>query len=350
MSGAVVVPDLGDQPAPAVLVRWLVAAGTDVRVGQPVAELAVDKAEIEVASPAAGALGRSAVAVADAVRAGQVLATVSAAPSTDDRRSGAATGSRAAAPRSTVASTAPREDASTWTEPLSPTRKAIARTMMRSLATSAQLTAVREIDVSAVMQARAELGAAFRERTGVSLSPLPFLIRAACLALGRHPAVNASIDTEAGTATFRRHVDLGVAVDTPRGLLVATVPEADDLTVGGLATAISAVAKRARAGELRPTDTRQPTFTVTNTGTGGTTLGTPILVPPQVAILATYAIERRPAVVTDAAGNEAIAARWRCDLALTYDHRMLDGADAARFLADVATTVEGTDLRGEIRG
>lgn len=342
MTGDVRVPALGRDIDAAVVARWLAAPGDHVTAGQVVVELAADKAEMEVTAPADGYLIQRHAEEHTAVSVGDLLATVG-------RVGKVAEGVPATAPPEPPASVPElsREPGSV-TRPLSRTRKVIAETMMSSLKTTAQLTAIREVDVTRVMALRASTKDAFRHRYGVSLSPLAFLTRAACVALLRHPALNATIDMDAGTATYYGDIALGMAVDTPRGLVVVRIPDAGNLTVGGLARAVADLAGRARDGRLRPDDTGRSTFTVTNTGSGGTTAGTPILNPPQVGILGTYAIERRIAIVTDATGEEVFAARWRCNLALTYDHRMLDGADAARYLADVKQLVEDHDFTGEI--
>lgn len=344
MTTKIHVPDLGDDVHTAVVARWLAAPGDAVEAGQVVAELVADKAELAVATPADGRLERRHAEEHAAVAPGDVLATIGPTEAETPRPAP----TRSLPTADAVASYPTSGGAGSVTRPLSRMRKVIAQTMMTSLQTTAQLTAIREVDVTRIMALRAQAKDAFRERYGVPLSPLAFLTRAACIALGNHPALNATIDMDAGTATYHGAIDLGMAVDTPRGLVVVRVPDAGNLTVGGLARAVAALAGRAREGRLGPHDTGRSTFTVTNTGSGGTTAGTPILNPPQVGILGTYAIERRPAVVTDATGQEVFAARWRCNLALTYDHRMLDGADAARYLADVKGLVEGHDFSGEI--
>ncbi|WP_341250640.1 2-oxo acid dehydrogenase subunit E2 [Euzebya pacifica] len=232
---------------------------------------------------------------------------------------------------------------------LSRIRKVTARTMTRSLQSTAQLTSAVEVDMTAVMAVRAARRTAFRERTGTDLSPLPFIARAVTLVLPRHPSLNASIDLDGGFATLYRRVHLGIAVDTDKGLLVPTVTDAHDLTTAGLATAIGSVASTSRTGGLGPDDLTGGTFTISNTGSRGTLLDTPILNPPQVAILATCAIEKRPVIRTED-GNESIAIRWMSYLCLTYDHRLVDGADAGRFLTDLKQTLASHDFASEIPG
>jgi pyruvate dehydrogenase E2 component (dihydrolipoamide acetyltransferase) len=226
-------------------------------------------------------------------------------------------------------------------------RKATAKAMHNALQTTAQLTAAVEVDVTAIMNLRAAYKDAFKAKEGVSLSPLPIISRAVCMVLPRHPALNSSIDLDAGTATFHNYINLGMAVDTEAGLLVPNVKDAQDLTVPGLARRIADLAGRARSKKLQPDDISGATFTITNTGSRGTLWDTPIFTPPQVAILATCAIEKRAVVVSDAYGD-SIAIRWMTYLCLSYDHRMVDGADTARFLQDLKYTLETHDFRGEL--
>jgi pyruvate dehydrogenase E2 component (dihydrolipoamide acetyltransferase) len=230
---------------------------------------------------------------------------------------------------------------------LSRVRKAIAKGMLESLQTTAQLTAAVEVDLTAIMNLRTAVKDAFKAQHGASLSPLPIIARAVMMTLPRHPAVNSRIDTDAGTATYYNFVNLGMAVDTERGLLVPNIKDAQDLTVPGLARRIADLAKRTRDKKLQPDEISGGTFTITNTGSRGTLFDTPILNPPEVAILATCAIEKRPVVVSDAYGD-SIAIRWMSYLCLTYDHRMLDGADAARFLQDLTYTLETHDFSQEL--
>jgi 2-oxoglutarate dehydrogenase E2 component (dihydrolipoamide succinyltransferase) len=234
-------------------------------------------------------------------------------------------------------------------QPLTRIRRAIANSMMHSLHTTAQLTAAVEADVTAVMHLREEHRNGFKSAQGVSLSPLPMIARVVVDALRRHPVINASIDTEAGTVTYHDYVNLGIAVDTDRGLLVPNIKDAQSLDVAGLARSIGDLATRTRERRVTPDDISGGTFTITNTGSRGTLFDTPILNPPEAAILATCAIEKRPVVVEDALG-ESVAIRWMTYLCLSYDHRLVDGADAARFLSDVKEGLATLDLSGEVAG
>ena len=240
------------------------------------------------------------------------------------------------------------DGARTRVEDLSRIRQRIAAKMMESLESSAQLTTVQEADITRAMQVRARVKDEFKEREGVSLSPFVFLCHAAVLALRNHTKLNAQADWNAGRVTFHDYVNLGIAVDTEKGLLVPNVKGADDLSLAGLARAISDVANRARGkGKLEMSDIEGGTFTVTNTGSVGVLIDTPILNYPEVAILGTGAVKKRP-VVLDTDAGPSIAIRDMLYLSMTYDHRLIDGADAARFVTEVKDIVETHDWQAEI--
>jgi 2-oxoglutarate dehydrogenase E2 component (dihydrolipoamide succinyltransferase) len=212
-------------------------------------------------------------------------------------------------------------------EKLTRIRLRIAARMQESQEKTAQLTTVQEADMTAIMRLRAQVKDDFKRREGVSLSPFVFLARAAVLAIKRHPTANSRVDWDAGEVLYRDYVNLGIAVDTEKGLLVPNIKNADDLTLAALARGIVDVATRARAkGQLEMSDIQGGTFTVTNTGSRGVLIDTPILNYPEVAILGTGAIQKRPVVVEDGLGA-TIAIRDMVYLCLTYDHQILDGAD-----------------------
>jgi 2-oxoglutarate dehydrogenase E2 component (dihydrolipoamide succinyltransferase) len=217
-------------------------------------------------------------------------------------------------------------------------RKLIATRMVESLQVSAQLTTVVEVDLTKVARIRERSKKDFLAREGVKLSFLPFLALAATEALKAHPMVNASI--EGDEVVHHGTENLSIAVDTDKGLIVPVVKNAGDLNIAGLARAIADVADRTRNNKITPDDLAGGTFTITNTGSRGALFDTPIINQPQVAILGTGAIVKRPVVVTDADGGETIAIRSMMYLALTYDHRIVDGADAARFLGTMKTRLE----------
>jgi 2-oxoglutarate dehydrogenase E2 component (dihydrolipoamide succinyltransferase) len=249
-----------------------------------------------------------------------------------------------AAPTATTAATprpaAPLSELRGRTEPMSRLRKVIAERMVESLQISAQLTSVVEVDVTRIYSLRNRSKAAFESREGVKLSFLPFFAKATCEALKQFPNVNATLDQEAGTVTYFDAEHVGIAVDTERGLLVPVIRDAGDLNIGGLARKINDLAERTRTNKLSPDELSGGTFTITNTGSRGALFDTPIINQPQVAILGTGAVVKRPVVTTDDTGADVISVRHMVYLALTYDHRLVDGADAARFLSAIKARLE----------
>jgi 2-oxoglutarate dehydrogenase E2 component (dihydrolipoamide succinyltransferase) len=219
-------------------------------------------------------------------------------------------------------------------------RKVIATRMHESLQSSAQLTTVVEVDVTRIARLRDKAKGEFLAREGVKLSFLPFFAKAAIDALKTHPSLNASIDMEKGEVTYFDHENLSVAVDTERGLLTPVIKDAGDLSVAGLAKKIADVAERTRTNKITPDELAGGTFTLTNTGSRGALFDTPIINQPQVAILGTGSVVKRPVVIDDPNLGETIAVRQMVYFALTYDHRLVDGADAARFLSDVRARLE----------
>ncbi|MEI6215734.1 MAG: 2-oxoglutarate dehydrogenase, E2 component, dihydrolipoamide succinyltransferase [Actinomycetes bacterium] len=217
-------------------------------------------------------------------------------------------------------------------------RKVIAARMVESLQTSAQLTTVIEVDVSKIARLRDRAKASFEAREGVKLTFLPFFAVAVCEALKQHPVVNASLDGDMITYHGAEH--LGVAVDTEKGLLVPVIRDAGDLNIGGVARKIVDVAARTRDNKIKPDELGGGTFTITNTGSRGALFDTPIINQPQVAILGLGAVVKRPVVMKGDDGGETIAIRSMVYLALSYDHRIVDGADAARFLVTLKTRLE----------
>ena len=232
------------------------------------------------------------------------------------------------------------------TEKMSRLRQVIADRMIDSLQTSAQLTTVVEVDVTRVAALRARAKNDFLAKNGTKLTFLPFFVQAATEALKAHPKINASI--EGKNVTYHDVEHVGIAVDTPRGLLVPVVKNAGDLNIPGLAKRINDLAARTRDNKVNPDELSGSTFTITNTGSGGALFDTPIINQPEVAILGLGAIQRQPRVIKDADGGEVIAIRSVCYLALSYDHRLVDGADAARYLMTVKKRLEEGDFGGEL--
>jgi pyruvate dehydrogenase E2 component (dihydrolipoamide acetyltransferase) len=219
-------------------------------------------------------------------------------------------------------------------------RQITAKKTRESLQATAQLTQTHEVDLTKIVALRARAKAGFSEREGVNLTFLPFFARAAIDALKTHPNVNASYNEDTKEITYYDAEHLGFAVDTEQGLLSPVVHNAGDLSLAGLARAIADIAARARSGNLKPDELSGGTFTITNIGSQGALFDTPILVPPQAAMLGTGAIVKRPRVVVDDNGNESIGVRSICYLPLTYDHRLIDGADAGRFLTTIKRRLE----------
>ena len=227
-------------------------------------------------------------------------------------------------------------------------RQLTASKTVESLQTTAQLTQVHEADVTKIAVLRARAKAGFTAREGVNLTFLPFFAKAVVEALGVHPNVNASYDQDAKEIIYHAEVHLGIAVDTDQGLLSPVIHNASDLSLAGLARAIADIADRARNGKLKPDDLSGGTFTITNIGSQGALFDTPILVPPQAAMLGTGAIVKRPTVVTDESGAESIGVRSVCYLPLTYDHRLIDGADAGRFLTTIRHRLEDAAFEADL--
>ncbi len=234
------------------------------------------------------------------------------------------------------------------TEPLSRLRKVIAQRMVESLQVSAQLTTVVEVDVTKIATLRNRVKKSFEQREGVKLSFMPFFVKASVEALKQYPQLNASIDMTAGTVTYYSDENIGIAVDTERGLLVPVIHQAGDLNIAGIARQISDLAERTRTSKVSPDDLSGGTFTVTNTGSRGALFDTPIVNLPQVAILGTGAVVKRPVAVTDDNGQDVIAIRSMVYLALSYDHRLVDGADAARFLSTIKARLEEASFDAEL--
>ncbi|GGP14936.1 2-oxoglutarate dehydrogenase, E2 component, dihydrolipoamide succinyltransferase [Nonomuraea glycinis] len=225
------------------------------------------------------------------------------------------------------------------TEKMTRLRQTIAKRMVESLQTAAQLTSVVEVDVTKIARLRAKVKDDFFRREGVKLTFTPFFALATVEALKQHPKLNATINNETNEVTYFDVENLGVAVDTERGLLAAVVKDAGDLNLAGLARKVTDLAERTRANKVTPDEITGGTFTLTNTGSRGALFDTPILNQPQVGMLGTGAVVKRP-VVVDTPEGEVIAVRSMVYLALTYDHRLVDGADAARFLTTIKRRLE----------
>ncbi|WP_068922536.1 2-oxoglutarate dehydrogenase, E2 component, dihydrolipoamide succinyltransferase, partial [Planobispora rosea] len=233
------------------------------------------------------------------------------------------------------------------TEKMSRLRQTIAKRMVESLQVSAQLTSVVEVDVTRIARLRDRAKTEFQRREGVKLSFMPFFALAAVEALKQHPKLNATINSETNEVTYFDAEHLGFATDTERGLLVPVIKNAGDLNIAGLARKIADLAERTRANKVSPDEITGGTFTLTNTGSRGALFDTPILNQPQVGMLGTGAVVKRP-VVVDTPEGEVIAVRSMVYLALSYDHRLVDGADAARFLTTIKRRLEEGNFENQL--
>ncbi|GAA4970631.1 2-oxoglutarate dehydrogenase, E2 component, dihydrolipoamide succinyltransferase [Actinoplanes utahensis] len=234
------------------------------------------------------------------------------------------------------------------TEKLPRIRQTIARRMVESLQVSAQLTTVVEVDVTKIANLRNKAKAAFQAKHGVKLTFLPFFALATVEALQQHPVVNSSLDMEAGTVTYHGAEHLGIAVDAPKGLVVPVIKDAGDLNLAGLSKRIADLADRTRNNKIGPDEIGGGTFTLTNTGSRGALFDTPIINQPQVGILGLGAVVKRPVIVNDPELGEIIAPRSMVYLALSYDHRIVDGADAARFLGTLKERLEAGHFEADL--
>jgi 2-oxoglutarate dehydrogenase E2 component (dihydrolipoamide succinyltransferase) len=391
----IAMPQMGISVAEGTIVEWRVRPGDQVEADQTVCDVSTDKVEVEIPSPAAGVLARIAVEPGETVEVGTVLAELDVGggarlesePSEEDhsrvyspivRRMAAEhdvdlerveghgiggrvrkadlvaflekhEGERTERPLHTESpyrpepeSGAPRPpDASALRagarrEPMSPMRSQIARRMVESVQTAAHCTTVVEVDFGRVAARRAELREGMADR-GVNLTYLAFVAREVVAALERHPILNASIEGE--EIVHHSDVDLGIAVALEDGLIVPVIRQAQRLSLEGIAAAIGDLATRAREKRLAPDEVQGGTFTITNPGQFGAVLATPIINPPQVAILDLEAVVKRPMVV-ERGDEDAIAIRPMSYLCMSWDHRALDGAEAARFLGELRHGLE----------
>ena len=229
-------------------------------------------------------------------------------------------------------------------EPMSRLRKVLGERAVASMVSSAQLTTVVEVDVTKIAQLRAKVQAEFTAKTGVKLNFMPFFFLAAAEALRTNPKINAAIDGE--NIVYHATENISFAVDTERGLLTPVIRDAASLSLGVIAQQIADMAARTRENKLKPDELSGGTFTLTNTGSRGALFDTPVVFLPQSAILGTGVVSKRPVVVTDENGQDSIAIRSMVYLALSYDHRIIDGADASRFLVEVKNRLEEANFQG----
>lgn len=381
MSTSIPLPALGDAVESATISHWLKAVGDYVAQGEPMVEVSTDKVDTEIESPAAGVLTEILIAEDEVAPVGAIIAVIDErskstteaplpGPSSSDELSavtesvsesdpnavlkGAASKASpiSSTPVPIVSEAEPPDQALTvvptvvqkvslrgTTQQLSRLRKTIATRMVDSLKTSAQVTTIVEVDMTMVGDLRsAHNSSLLPGRT--KLSYLPFIAAAAVASLRRFPPINSEVNLEAGTIIYHDVEHLGIAVDTEKGLFVPVVRDAGTLSIVDLAVQIADVADRTRASRISVDDLAGGTFTITNTGSRGALMDTPIINQPQVAILGAGVVARRPAVMGTQRDGESIAIRSMVYLSLTYDHRVVDGADAARYLSDVKNSLE----------
>jgi 2-oxoglutarate dehydrogenase E2 component (dihydrolipoamide succinyltransferase) len=361
----ITLPSLGEDVTEATVTRWLVEPGDTVDTETPLLEVATDKVDTEIPSPYAGTVATILVAENDVVEVGAALATITTAPvsppdeepepvtvetaapftsaasdSVADTDTDTGTPSVSAAAAPPAAAPTVTNGAGTSVEKLPRIRQTIARRMMESLHGSAQLTTVVEADVTSISMLRAAHKAEFQKVTGTKLSFLPFFAKATVEALAEHPVLSASVNTECTEITYHHSVNLGIAVDGPKGLIVPVIRDADRLTIAELAVGIAEVADHVRAGTISPDALTGGTFTITNTGSRGALFDTPILNRPESAILGTGSVVERVVPLRDRDGAIGFSVRAVVYLSVTYDHRVVDGADAARFLTTIRQRLE----------
>ena len=336
-------PEHHGPAAPTTAAPTPVAGDSDTTYVTPLVRKLAKEHGVELAS-------LNGTGVGGRIRKQDVLAAAEAAKQQAEEARQAAAAPRAPAEPPAAAAPAPAASASTLrgsTEKMSRLRQTIARRMVESLQVAAQLTATVEVDLTAISQIRAKVKEDFKKREGATLSYLPFIAKAAIEALKIYPKVNATIDTEARTITYPDTEHLGIAVDTEKGLLVPVIKDAGDLSIGGLAKRIADLAARTRQNKVTPDELVGGTFTITNYGSAGTLMDTPIINQPQVAILGTGALAKRPVVISDPRLGQVIAVRDMMYLSLSYDHRLVDGAEAARFLSTLKARLEEGDFGAE---
>jgi 2-oxoglutarate dehydrogenase E2 component (dihydrolipoamide succinyltransferase) len=346
------VPRAGESITEATINRWLQPDGAFVGTDDPIVELGTDKATMDVAATAAGVLKHRGKE-GDTVAVDAVIAEIdtdaktpdAAKPSSAEMKPEPSPAPEVKSPREpklvpepSRASTPPASKPSgrITRERMSPIRKRIAERLLASQNATATLTTFNEADLSRIVDFRAKYNDQFEERHGVKLGFMSMFVKAAVVALKAVPIVNARI--EGDDIVLQHFHDIGVAVSTDKGLMVPIIRDADQLGFADIEKRIAELARRAREGKIAVTDLEGGTFTITNGGTFGSMLSTPILNPPQSAILGMHTITKRPVVV-----NDEIAIRPMMYLALSYDHRLIDGREAVMFLTRIKECVENPE-------
>src|SRR5437867_4452213 len=339
MTISVELPRMGENVTEGTIVRWLKTEGDYVQEDEPLVEISTDKIDTELPAPASGVLQKIVAKEDQTIEVGTEIAVIDESASKEG-------GASANEEEPKAQSEAPEkaEPAAEKEEvPFSRIRRSIAEHMVRSIDTAAHVTNIVEVDITRVAMLRDRAKGDFKRREGFGLTFLPFVASAVIQALRAFPEFNAHLDPEYKTATLLRGVNLGIAVGRDEGLIVPVVHGADAMNLVGLARGINDVAARARTkGGLKPDDVAGGTFTITNGGSFGTLIETPIINQPQAAILGTGAVVKRPMVMT-VDGTDAVAIRHMMYLYLSYDHRWIDGHKAAQFNARVKAILEEAD-------
>lgn len=349
----VTMPNLGEDVREATISRWLVTTGDLVSADTPLLEVATDKVDTEILAQHAGTVVETLACEDEVLKVGAALAIIAMTPLSEEPVGLAATpekpqvaldpeDDRPAGPA--APDPGPHlpvsEDALVEVQRLPRIRQLIAGRMMDSLRTSAQLTTVVEVDVTAIRNLRTVTKDQFHQETGAKLTYLPFFAKATVDALTEHPVLAATVNDSCTEITYYRAIHLGIAVDGPKGLMVPVVRDAQHLSIRDLAVAITRLADQVRNNRIGPDTLSGGTFTITNTGSRGALFDTPILNRPQSGILGTGSVVERVVPQRDADDNLSFAVRSMVYLAITYDHRVVDGADAARFLSTIKHRLE----------
>lgn len=406
----VVLPALGESVTEGTVTRWLKEVGEEVSADEPLLEVSTDKVDTEIPAPASGTLLEIVVGEDETAEVGAKLAVIgaagaapaaapapaapapAAAPAAPAPAAGegayvtplvrklaaengvdlasvkgtgvggrirkqdviaAAEAAKAAAPAAAApaVSKAPAIEASPLrgqTVKMPRMRKVIGDNMMKALHSQAQLTSVVEVDITKIMRMRNQAKDGFAQREGVKLSPMPFFVKAAVQALKAHPVINARINEDEGTISYFDTENVGIAVDAEKGLMTPVIKDAGDLNIAGIARKTADLAGKVRANKITPDELSGATFTISNTGSRGALFDTVIVPPNQVGILGIGATVKRPVVINHPDLGETIAVRDMTYLALSYDHRLVDGADAARYLTTVKQILEAAEFETEI--
>lgn len=330
------MPQLGETVTEGTVINWYKKIGEPVKADEPLFDVETDKVTTEIPAPANGVLSRILVETGVAVPVGTLLAVIDAAAAKPP-----AAGAKPAAPAPQPA------QAGDAFVPFSKIRRQTAEHVVRSLATSAHVLQAVEVDYERVEQARAAKGRQWKAREGYSLTYLPFIARAVCAAIAEFPRVNASFAADG--LTLHQRVHLGIAVDLNfDGLVVPVVRDAHQRDLPGIAREINRLAAAARGGALKPDDVSGATYTLSNNGSFGTFFTAPIIRQPQVAILSTDGVKKKPVVVEGPQGD-VIAIRPVGVLAHSFDHRAIDGAYSAAFLRRVKAIIESQDWIAELK-